>query len=155
MKINKVNIGLTIEQRLNELNMSKAEFGRLIGIPQQNVNRILTRVSIDTDKLIEISEALQYNFFKEYFDGFESSAIISADRGSIAAGGSITGNTTTIGDVAKSTITNNFGESCSDGKPSPIVQTLTESVATLTRELEASQEQKSRLIGIIEKLTEK
>ncbi len=148
MKINKVNIGLTIEQRLNELNMSKAEFGRLIGIPQQNVNRILTRVSIDTDKLIEISEALQYNFFKEYFDG---SAIISADRGSIAAG-SITGSTT-IGDVAKSTITNNFGESCSDGKPSPIVQTLTESVATLTRELETSQEQKSRLIGIIEKLT--
>ena len=126
MKINKVNIGLTIEQRLNELNMSKAEFGRLIGIPQQNVNRILTRVSIDTDKLIEISEALQYNFFKEYFD---DSAIISADRGSIAAGGSITG-TTTIGEVAKSTITNNFGESCNDGKPSPIVQTLTESVAT-------------------------
>lgn len=151
MKINKVNIGLTIEQRLNELNMSKAEFGRLIGIPQQNVNRILTRVSIDTDKLIEISEALQYNFFKEYFD---DSAIISADRGSIAAGGSITG-TTTIGEVAKSTITNNFGESCNDGKPSPIVQTLTESVATLTRELETSQEQKSRLIGIIEKLTEK
>ena len=151
MKINKVNIGLTIEQRLNELNMSKAEFGRLIGIPQQNVNRILTRVSIDTDKLIEISEALQYNFFKEYFD---DSAIISADRGSIAAGGSITG-TTTIGEVAKSTITNNLGESCNDGKPSPIVQTLTESVATLTRELETSQEQKSRLIGIIEKLTEK
>lgn len=151
MKINKVNIGLTIEQRLNELNMSKAEFGRLIGIPQQNVNRILTRVSIDTDKLIEISEALQYNFFKEYFD---DSAIISADRGSIAAGGSITG-TTTIGEVAKSTITNNFGESCNDGKPSPIVQTLTESVVTLTRELETSQEQKSRLIGIIEKLTEK
>lgn len=151
MKVNKVNIGLTIEQRLNELNMSKAEFGRLIGIPQQNVNRILTRVSIDTDKLIEISEALQYNFFKEYFD---DSAIISADRGSIAAGGSITG-TTTIGEVAKSTITNNFGESCNDGKPSPIVQTLTESVATLTRELETSQEQKSRLIGIIEKLTEK
>lgn len=151
MKINKVNIGLTIEQRLNELNMSKAEFGRLIGIPQQNVNRILTRVSIDTDKLIEISEALQYNFFKEYFD---DSAIISADRGSIAAGGSITG-TTTIGEVAKSTITNNFGESCNDGKPSPIIQTLTESVATLTRELETSQEQKSRLIGIIEKLTEK
>jgi hypothetical protein len=151
MKINKVNIGLTIEQRLNELNMSKAEFGRLIGIPQQNVNRILTRVSIDTDKLIEISEALQYNFFKEYFD---DSAIISADRGSIAAGGSITG-TTTIGEVAKSTITNNFGEGCNDGKPSPIVQTLTESVATLTRELETSQEQKSRLIGIIEKLTEK
>lgn len=149
MKINKVNIGLTIEQRLNELNMSKAEFGRLIGIPQQNVNRILTRVSIDTDKLIEISEALQYNFFKEYFD---DSAIISADRGGIAAGGNIN-SSTTMGDGARSTITNNYGETCNNGEPSPIVQTLTESVATLTRELETSQEQKSRLIGIIEKLT--
>lgn len=150
MKINKVNIGLAIEQRLNELNMSKAEFGRLIGIPQQNVNRILSRVSIDTEKLVEICEVLEYNFFKEYFDG---SAVISADHGGIAAGGSISGGTT-MGAGSIST-TNNYGEGCGDSEPSPIVQTLTESVATLTRELETSQEQKSRLIGIIEKLTEK
>lgn len=50
---------------------------------------------------------------------------------------------------------NIYGEACANGEPSPIVATLTESIATLTRELETSQEQKSRLIGIIEQLTNK
>jgi hypothetical protein BACCOPRO_00036 len=86
MKINKVNIGLTIEQRLNELNMSKAEFGRLIGIPQQNVNRILTRVSIDTDKLIEISEALDFNFF-DCFRSINENGNVTADNGGVAIAG--------------------------------------------------------------------
>ena len=68
MRIERVNIGLAIEQRLNELGMSKSEFGRKIGIPQQNVNRILDKSSIDTDKLVTIGEALEYNFFREYTD---------------------------------------------------------------------------------------
>ena len=66
MRIEQVNIGLAIEARLNELKMTKSEFGRRIGIPQQNVNRILEKSSIDTDKLIIISEALGYNFFLKY-----------------------------------------------------------------------------------------
>lgn len=68
MRIERINIGLSIEQKLNELGMSKSEFGRKIGIPQQNVNRILDKTSIDTDKLVTICEALGYNFFKEYTD---------------------------------------------------------------------------------------
>ena len=51
MKLEKVNIGLSIEQKLNELGISKSEFGRRIGIPQQNVNRILEKPNIDTEKL--------------------------------------------------------------------------------------------------------
>lgn len=145
MKVNRVNIGLRIEQRLNELNISKAEFGRLIGIPQQNVNRILDRTNIDTDKLADISEVLNYNFFYD----FVPSDIISADHGGIAAGGSVSGSTT-LG--AGSTV-NNYNESCTEDKHSLIVKTLTESVATLTRELMISQEQKSNLINIIDKLT--
>ena len=62
---------------------------------------------------------------------------------------------TTYRNTTTSSVTNNYGETCADGEPSPIVQTLTESVATLTRELETSQEQKSSLIKIIDKLTEK
>lgn len=68
MEIKRANIGFTIEQKLNELGMSKAEFGRRIGVPQQNVNRILDKTSIDTDKLATICETLGYNFFKEYTD---------------------------------------------------------------------------------------
>lgn len=72
MKIIEVNIGLIIEQKLNELDMSKSEFGRKIGIPQQNVNRILDKASIDTERLVKISEALDYNFFQEYLGESET-----------------------------------------------------------------------------------
>lgn len=75
MNIERVNIGLSIEQKLNELGMSKSEFGRKIGVPQQNVNRILDKTSIDTDKLATISEALGYNFFKEYTDDLSETSM--------------------------------------------------------------------------------
>ena len=75
MNIERVNIGLSIEQKLNELGMSKSEFGRKIGVPQQNVNRILDKTSIDTDKLATISEALGYNFFKEYKDDLSDTSM--------------------------------------------------------------------------------
>lgn len=61
-----VHIGLAIDKKLQELKMSKTEFGRRIGIPQQNVNRILEKDTIDTGKLVQISEALKFNFFSLY-----------------------------------------------------------------------------------------
>ena len=61
--IKKVNIGLLIEQRMNELGMSKSELSRRCGIMSQNINRVFAKQSIDTDKLIAISEALDFNFF--------------------------------------------------------------------------------------------
>ena len=36
MKIEKVNIGLTIEQKMNELDISKSELSRRIGIANLN-----------------------------------------------------------------------------------------------------------------------
>lgn len=82
MRIERVNIGLAIEQRLNELGMSKSEFGRKIGIPQQNVNRILDKSSIDTDKLVTICEALEFNFFYEYTDDLSGTSTAVSLSGS-------------------------------------------------------------------------
>ena len=86
MKVERVNIGLSIEQRLNELGMSKSEFGRKIGIPQQNVNRILEKASIDTDKLTSISEALNFNFFDCFHTIHESSTAMAYFGGVAVAG---------------------------------------------------------------------
>lgn len=68
MKIERIDIGLTIEQKMNELDISKSELSRRCGIANQNINRVFNKPSIDTNKLIAISEALGYNFFKEYVD---------------------------------------------------------------------------------------
>lgn len=99
MKIERVNIGLAIEQKLNELGMSKSEFGRKIGIPQQNVNRILEKPNIDTEKLITISEALGYNFFEDYVgehnavaNGDSSVAVSGNNNTSVVNGALATGN---------------------------------------------------------------
>lgn len=94
---------MLIEQRINELGLSKSEFGRRIDIPQQNVNRILEKSNIDTDKLISISEALDYNFFNCFLDGNNSSAV-TANNGGVAVVGNGTAHhittNVTLADVA-------------------------------------------------------
>lgn len=64
--IKEPHIGLAIQKRVEELDLSKSEFGRRIGVPQQHINRIFEREAIDTAKLIRISKALDFNFFALY-----------------------------------------------------------------------------------------
>jgi len=66
MRYNDINIGNSIEMRMNELGLNKSELARKIGISNQYVNRLLSKKSIDIDKLIEISRALNFDFLKLY-----------------------------------------------------------------------------------------
>ena len=66
VELREVHIGQEIKKRLDEMDMTKTEFGRLIDTPQQHVNRIFTRENIDTGKLIKICRALDFNFFALY-----------------------------------------------------------------------------------------
>lgn len=93
MVIKHVNIGLAIEQKISELCLSKSEFGRKIGVPQQNVNRILNKSSIDTEKLILISEVLNYNFFQEFVS--ERNSIIASGDCAVAVSGNNNSNVVT------------------------------------------------------------
>lgn len=71
-------IGKCIEQRINELGMSKSEFAKKIGVLQPNVGRILESDNIKTDKLVEISNALGFNFFQLYgSDGSEKTTLLN------------------------------------------------------------------------------
>lgn len=63
LRIPEERLGAAIEKRIEELKITKAEFGRRIGLPKQNVNRLLEKDGIETDKLVEISRALNFNFF--------------------------------------------------------------------------------------------
>lgn len=151
MEIKKIHVGESIKRHLHSSNLSKAAFARLIGLSPQNVNALLSRDSLETKRLAKISEALNYNFFAEFVTQSGGDVSVTASGGSHIIGNTMIGGGTTTA----STVNNNYGETCSDGNPSPIVATLTESVSTLTRELETSQEQKSQLIRIIDKLTDK
>lgn len=66
MEYQEVNIGLLIRDKARELGVNKSELAKMIGIQNQNVNRILESENINTDKLIKISEALDFDFFSYY-----------------------------------------------------------------------------------------
>ena len=59
--IKHVHVGQAIDKRRNELGLSKSELGRKIGVPQQHINRILERETMETSRLIKVSEALDFN----------------------------------------------------------------------------------------------
>lgn len=63
VELKEVHIGKEIDKRRQELDMSKSEFGRLIKVPQQHVNRIFERDTIETAKLVKICRVLEFNFF--------------------------------------------------------------------------------------------
>lgn len=76
--IKDIIIGKCIEQRINELGMSKSEFAKKIGVLQPNVGRILESDNIKTDKLVEISNALGFNFFQLYgSNGVEKTTLLN------------------------------------------------------------------------------
>lgn len=131
MRFEKVNIGLLIEQKMNELDINKSEMARRSGIANQNINRVLERSSIDTDKLIAISEALDFNFF-DCFRSIEDNSIATADNGGVAVAGNGTAHHFTT------------NASCE-------VAVLQERI----KSLEALLAEKERLIQVFEKLMEK
>ena len=88
-----------------------------------------------------------------FFDEVLISVTASGTQSIVTNSGNVSVRSRTDGDNIGTK--NKYGETCANGELSPIVATLTESVVTLTRELETSQEQKSKLIEIIDKLTNK
>jgi transcriptional regulator with XRE-family HTH domain len=84
IELKEVHVGQAIKKRLEELEMTKSEFGRLIGVPQQHINRILERDTMETKKLIKVCRVLEYNFFALFCE-FPTS--INAYLAAVALGG--------------------------------------------------------------------
>ena len=63
IELKEVHVGQAIKHRIEELGLTKSEFGRLIGVPQQHINRLLERGTMETKKLCKVSQALDFNFF--------------------------------------------------------------------------------------------
>ena len=93
--IKDIDIGREIEAQLNRLNINKSEFSRRVGMPSQNVNRLLESRNIYTDKLVRVSEALDYNFFRLWVD--DEPTTIDAERSAVAVGDN---NTVIINDTS-------------------------------------------------------
>lgn len=62
------SLGERILNRLEELKMSMAEFARLMDMDQSNLKKYLQKQDMDTGRLVQISQALKYNFFMDFCD---------------------------------------------------------------------------------------
>lgn len=60
-------LGKHIEQRIQEVGITKAEFARRLGTSRQNVNTLIQKDSMNTDVLVKIGEILRHDFF-QYID---------------------------------------------------------------------------------------
>lgn len=61
--IKDIHIGSEIEAVLNFKDISKSEFARMANTSKQNISRILSRSSMETESLKKYSELLDFNFF--------------------------------------------------------------------------------------------
>lgn len=80
-----IHIGHEIDERIKQLRLSKTEFARMMGVAQQNVNRILNGKNITTDKLQVISELLNFDFFALYQDADKGNNAVAIGDNPIAA----------------------------------------------------------------------
>lgn len=66
MTLQKIHIGEEIKKVFDDSGMKVQSFAEKIFYSRQNVNGIFKRESLDTDLLIKISNALNFDFFKFY-----------------------------------------------------------------------------------------
>ncbi|MEG2151506.1 MAG: hypothetical protein RRY36_09840 [Bacteroidaceae bacterium] len=72
MKINKVNLGEVIRQKVDESGISKAKFAESLNIARQNIDKtIFSKHSLDTDLLCNVCEVLNCNLFDYYRSDIE------------------------------------------------------------------------------------
>jgi len=62
-----IHIGQKIREKAKELRIGPTELSKMINTSKQNIYGIYKRKSIDTHLLSKISNAFNYNFFKQYF----------------------------------------------------------------------------------------
>ena len=67
MKYERIHIGEKIREKVNDLGLSKMKFAQMINLQRQNIEKtVFSKNGLDTDLLVEIGEALEYDFFKYY-----------------------------------------------------------------------------------------
>lgn len=144
IQLKDVHVGQAIKKRYEATGMTKTEFGRLIGVPQQHINRIFERDTMETKKLAKICQALDYNFFALFC---EFPTNVNAYLAAVALGNGDANNN--IGDAALLAQLELYKERVDGLKENK--STLKDQIATLkdtVEQLKSQLQDKDELIAI-------
>lgn len=73
------HIGNSIMEILKQKKKTQVELGNFLGVSHQEVSRLLKNKSIDTGKLVLISNFLNYNFFNCYYYLYTSGEVVAGE----------------------------------------------------------------------------
>jgi hypothetical protein len=59
-----IHVGKLVAEQVDLKRFTKAKFARFMNVNQPSASRMMTTKSMQTDRLVELSQKLDYNFFK-------------------------------------------------------------------------------------------
>lgn len=137
-----------IKEAINASKLGKSELSKLTKVSRTTIDNLLEGADVKVSTIESLAYVLKVPV--GYF--FDDSGLIhvsaSGDQSIATNSGDITVGTQNKGDGDHIGTQNNYGCQSEEDRQDT-VKTLTETVATLTRELETSQQQKSHLIDVV------
>lgn len=89
LTIPQIHLGEEIKKKFDDSGLTQREFGARIGMSQQNVHRVFDNQSLDTKRLIAVSQALNFNFFELFCDKSSTHIQTEGDLSPASSSGNI------------------------------------------------------------------
>ena len=80
VELTRPHVGNLIAKRMAEMGITQYQLATYLGTKQPYVSTLLKKASMDTKKLLTLSQAMKYSFFKDFYHGLFQSNMPSGDN---------------------------------------------------------------------------
>ena len=81
VELTRPHVGNLIVKRMAEMGITQYQLATYLGTKQPYVSTLLKKASMDTKKLLILSQAMKYSFFKDFYHGlFQSKQFVQYNR---------------------------------------------------------------------------
>ncbi len=80
VELTRPHVGNLIVKRMAEMGITQYQLATYLGTKQPYVSTLLKKASMDTKKLLILSQAMKYSFFKDFYHGLFQSNMPSGDN---------------------------------------------------------------------------
>ena len=80
VELTRPHVGNLIAKRMAEMGITQYQLATYLGTKQPYVSTLLKKASMDTKKLLILSQAMKYSFFKDFYHGLFQNNMPSGDN---------------------------------------------------------------------------